>query len=300
VLIINVGLDKFVFCNGKRDDMSFKSISAASMMLFLILVSPARAEDFWKQVNLFDANNPQKTMDILFNTAWTPDGNSSGKIMYIFAGANCPASQRLFLKTRTLISKVQIRWIMAYGDSQQARDLDQTCILSKSSLILKQIFMNKRGDIKIHKNDYLEDWNYGVFVGMQSSLSQKGVPFIIYNTKEGVKYLLGIPSSLDFVDDIVEDKHYNKSTPAAFSAGLDNIKVYDISGMSVISGNHNVPFYSAPSLNSPVCLYLDKNAIMQVNKMAKLPNGEEWVFKRLTGTGLGLWARVGDFQQVKR
>jgi hypothetical protein len=52
-------------------------------------------------------------LDNLYNLAWIPDGSPWRNHIYVISAPWCPVCKRFFNQTRSLVSRVQLRWIPA-------------------------------------------------------------------------------------------------------------------------------------------------------------------------------------------
>lgn len=268
------------------------------VFLIMSICSRAIGDDGFRNVDYSSADQ-SKIFNALDNCCWVGDGKPNDRNIYVFTGANCQYSRQLYEKLKAYTNKVQIRWIIAYGDSANSRGLHRTVLSSMQMKDIDAIFLGKGRSTEPGKVDILEDWNAVTLFSLQDKLKKSGVPFIVYSDGTGWKYKFGLPKDFEFLDEVAPRSNSSKIIPRCILELKRVVKVTSNSGVAS-AGKNEVAIYAAPSRLAPQYSNLLPRKGITFNKTATLDDGSEWLAIRISNSGINAWACFADFQTVQK
>ena len=148
------------------------------------------------------AAGPDQLIDILYNLAWAPDGAPAEKHAYVVFAPWCPACKHLYVISRSLAAKMQLRWIPAGSRGAQWRRFNANLGLSRDPRQLAALWANGRNTDAEPKRFTSVDLNEGVIAAYSRDITEAagrefGFPTIIYRDNAGVRALSGVPTNFE-------------------------------------------------------------------------------------------------------
>jgi len=158
--------------------------------------------------------SPDRLIDILYNLAWVPDGTPAEKHAYVVFAPWCPYCKELFIKSRPLVSRIQLRWIPAGSRNAQWRRYNASLGLSRDVRQLAALWASG-GNMDAEPRRFTSvDLNEGVIAAYRPQISEiagvpTGFPTTVYRTAKGVRVFNGAPANLEArLNAIATDANY--------------------------------------------------------------------------------------------
>jgi hypothetical protein len=204
---------------------------------------------------------PERLIDLLYNLAWVPDGAPSAKHAYVVFAPWCPACKHLFKNSRSLVSKMQLRWIPAGSRTAEWRRYNATLGLSRDVQQLTALWAGGRNPNAEPRRFTSVDLNEGVIVAYTPDISEIvgrafGFPTVIYRDAAGVKAFNGVPANFAAR---LEAAVTNAGYPVDGSKSIALLR-RPISEMPLLDGQHAhgrrpatlraLPFEDAPAVGA--------------------------------------------------
>lgn len=148
------------------------------------------------------AAGPDRLIDVLYNLAWVPDGGPAEKHAYVVFAPWCPACKHLYISSRSLAARMQLRWIPAGSRGAQWRRFNANLGMSRDSRQLAALWANGRNIDAEPKRFTSIDLNEGVIAAYSRDIAEAvgrefGFPTTVYRDNTGVKAFSGVPTNFE-------------------------------------------------------------------------------------------------------
>lgn len=248
----------------------------------------------------------------LDNAAWVPDGPANQKHIYIVGAPWCPFCQALYRKSRSLVGKLQFRWIMAGShDAASAAQNEELATMRDPSFLNHIYLQGASAQSRPPTAKLVADWNDGVAREIEATAASlgaaggqrtsSGFPTICRKSASNGQWNChaGLLDVTTILSDVAPRPEAKDVIPAATLIQSKIKSERTISSTAMYARYAGVVVYAAPDKSSPVRGILDKDDGYHrgVDMIAATQDGEQWACFSLNATGgakFCFWVPLSD------